>query len=65
MTTSTTQDYSDTSERAHARKLINQLKEHLARDFYWKIKDEHLDALKFYRNDQIQEVLRHSDQGKA
>lgn len=65
MTTSTTADFSDTSERAHYRKLLNQLKEYMDRGFYFKITKDHHDAIDFYRNDQIQEVLKYSDQGKA
>ena len=65
MTTSTTQDFSDTTERAHFRKLLGQLESYMAKGYYYKITEQHLDALKFYRNDQIQEVLKYSDAGKA
>lgn len=58
-------DYSDTTERAHYRKLLNDLNALLSKGYYYKIKEEHLDCLKFYRNEQIQEVLKYSYQGKA
>lgn len=61
MTQNTSQDFSDTMDRQFAQALMTQLEQLIHRGDFYLIKQEHLDALAWFRNDQCQTMLKEAN----